>query len=150
MSFDPATFLDHTTDAANSTTFTPVPEGEYTAMIDGDPVMRQWTSKDGTKTGLAMDLNWLIDDASVKEKLQRDKVTVRQGIMLDLTDDGNLDTGKGRNITLGRLRDAVGLNEPGRPFSPRMLAGKVAKVAVKHRMADDQVYAEVKAVTRMA
>lgn len=149
--FDPATFLDQTVTDANSTTFEAVPEGEYTAMIDGDPEVRPWVGRqDPSKSGLTLDLNWLIDDAAVKAKLGRERVTVRQGIMLDLTEHGGLDTGKGRNITLGRLRDAVGLNEPGRPFNFRMLTGKVAKVSVKHRVNDGQIYAEVKGVARLA
>lgn len=145
--FDPANFLDATTTEAGSTTFTPVPEGEYTAVITGDPEIRQWTGKkDPTKSGLAADVTWSIDDPSVKQLLERDTVTVKQGIMLDLTDAGGLDMAKGRNVQLNRLREAVGLNKPGEPFSFRMLSGKVAKIQVKHRVEGEQVYAEVKAV----
>lgn len=147
--FDPTNFLDQTINDANSTQTIPVPEGEYTAIVDGEPVVRQWTSKDGTKTGLAVDLNWLVDDAGVKQAVGRDRIIVRQGIMLDLNDSGGIDTGKGRNANLGRLRDAVGLNEPGKPFNFRMLQGKLAKVSIKHRVADDVIYAEVKGVARL-
>lgn len=148
--FDPTSFLDASINEANSTVSTPVPEGEYTAVVAGDPEVRQWTSKkDPSKSGLALDITWDIDDPGVKAALGRDKVTVRQGIMLDLNDSGGLDTGKGRNVSLGRLREAVGLNEAGKPFNFRMLAGRVAKVKVSHRVEGDAVYAEVKGVARL-
>ena len=43
----------------------------------------------------------------------------------------------------------MGLNEPGKPFNFRMLQGKLAKVSIKHRVADDVIYAEVKGVARL-
>jgi len=147
--FDPSTFLDLTVTDPNSTVMTPVPEGEFTA-IAGEPVIRQWTSKDGTKSGLALDIPWEVDDASVKAALGREKVTVKQGLMLDLNPQGGLDTGKGMNVSLGRLREAVGLNTAGQSFSFRMLQGKVAKISVKHRLDGEQVYSDVKGVTRLS
>ena len=147
--FDPNTFLDMTMTDANSTVSTPVPEGEYIGIISGDPEVRTWQGrKDPTKSGLALDITWDVDDAAVKALLQRDRITVKQGIMLDLNEGGGLDTGKGRNVSLGRLRDAVGLNQSGQPFNFRMLAGKVAKIAIKHRIDGDAIYAEVKGVAR--
>ncbi len=148
--FDPNTFLDMTLTDANSTVSTPVPEGEYIGIVSGDPEVRPWQGrKDPTKSGLALDITWDIDDANVKALLQRDRVTVKQGIMLDLIVRAGRDSGTGRNVSLGRLRDAVGLNQAGQPFNFRMLAGKVAKIAIKHRIDGDAIYAEVKGVARM-
>ena len=147
--FNPDQFLDMQIEGQNDTKIIPVPAGEYTAMIE-EVKVRQWQSKaDPLKSGLTLDVQWLIDDASVKELLGRDKVTVKQGIMLDLTDAGGLDMGQGRNIGLGRLREALDLNQPGRPFSFTMLTGRVAKVNVSHRIADDNIFAEVKQVARI-
>jgi hypothetical protein len=59
--------------------------------------------------------------------------------------------GKGKNVSLGRLREATGLNEKGRPFGFRMLVGQMARVRVKHRPDNKNpeiVYAEVDAVTK--
>lgn len=150
MSFDPASFLDMTVTGENSTQSVPVPAGEYTAIVTKvEP--RTWTSKtDPSKSGVTLDLTWEIDDANVKQLLGRDKVTVRQGVMLDLTDSGALDMGRGRNVGLGRLREAVGLNSPGQAFSFSMLMGRLAKVAVNHRIDGENVYAEVKAVSRLS
>ena len=147
--FNPDQFLDMQFEGQNDTKVVPVPAGEYTAMIE-EVKVRQWQGKaDPSKSGLTLDIQWSIDDPSVKELLGRDKVTVKQGIMLDLTDAGGLDMGKGRNIGLGRLREALDLNQPGRPFSFTMLTGRVARVSVTHRIADDNIFAEVKQVARM-
>lgn len=148
--FNPDQFLDMQVTEANDTKLTPVPVGEYVAVIE-DVKCRQWQSKqDPSKSGLTLDITWSIDDPAVKELLGRDKVTVRQGVMLDLTESGGLDMGKGRNVGLGRLREAVGLNTPGQPFSFSMLVGRVAKVSVSHRIDGDNIYAEVKGVTKLA
>lgn len=148
--FNPDQFLDMQITEANDTKLTPVPVGEYVAVIE-DVKCRQWQSKqDPSKSGLTLDITWSIDDPAVKELLGRDKVTVRQGVMLDLTESGGLDMGKGRNVGLGRLREAVGLNTPGQPFSFSMLVGRVAKVSVSHRIDGENIYAEVKGVTKLA
>jgi hypothetical protein len=146
--FDPSSFLDLTVTDSNSTQATPVPVGEYPAVAS-EPEIRQWNSRDGTKSGLALDIIWDVDDAGVKSTLGRDKVTVKQGIMLDLNESGGLDTGKGRNVSLGRLREALGLNTPGVPFNFRMIAGRAAKIKVEHRVDGENIYADVKGVARL-
>lgn len=148
--FDPNQFLDMTITESNDTKATPVPAGEYTAIIS-KVECRQWQSKaDPSKAGLTLDVTWDIDDMGVKELLGRDRVTVRQGVMLDLNDGGALDMGKGRNLGLGRLREATGMNSPGQAFSFSMLNGRAAKVSVSHRIDGDNIYAEVKGVAKLA
>lgn len=147
--FDPSTFLDVSINEANSTQSEPVPVGEYMAVTN-EPVIRPWQSKDGTKSGIALDVPLEIDDAAVKAKLGRDKVTVTYGIMLDLNETGGIDTGKGRNIKLGKLRDALDLNKPGVPFNFRMLAGRALKVSIKHRVDGENIYSDVAGVARPA
>lgn len=150
--FDPNTFLEMTVEDSNSTVMIPVPAGEFTGIIDKIDC-RSWTSKkDPSKSGMTLDITWTVDDANVKELLGRDKVTVRQGIMLDLTDAGGLDMGKGKNVSLGRLREAVDLNQAGQPFSFKMLPGRMAKIVVSHRPNDqnpEQIFAEVNAVAKL-
>lgn len=148
--FDPQQFLDTNITDANSTQFIPIPEGDYN-MISTDVQVRPWNSRDGTSSGLALDIKYEVDDAGVKELLGRDKVTVKQGIMLDLNAGGGISTEKGRNVQLGRLREAMDLNKPGEPFNFRMLAGRVVKGHIKSRVADDgQIYNDVTAVARPA
>jgi hypothetical protein len=71
--------------------------------------------------------------------------------MLDLNESGTgMDTGKGKNVTLGRLREALGLNQPGTPFSFRQLIGRAAKISVTQRVDGDQIYNDVKGVVKLA
>jgi len=147
--FDPAVFLDASLDEANSTVSTPVPEGEYQAVIDKVETRAWQGKKDPSQSGIALDLIWNVEDQGVKTLLERDKVQVKQGIMLDLNASGGIDTGKGKNVALGKLREAVNLNTPGQKFSFRMLEGQMAKISVKHRIDGEQVFADVKAVAKL-
>ena len=110
--FDPASLFDSTTTEVNDTKILPIPEGEYLAVIESAEV-KTWASRDGLSSGLRLDVTWLIDDEAAKTATGRDKLTVRQGVMLDLNEAGNgLDMGKGKNVALGRLREATDLNAP--------------------------------------
>jgi hypothetical protein len=88
--------------------------------------VRTWTSKkDSTKSGVVLEVIWSIEDQGVKDTLGRDKVTVKQGVMLDMTPDGSgLDMGKGKNVSLGRLREALNMNQPGQRFRIHNAAGQ--------------------------
>jgi len=146
--FDPTQFLDMQFTEANDTVVINPDDGGYPAQIEKAD-FRQWQSKDGTKSGLALDITWELQSEAAKAKTGRDKVTVRQGLMLDMTDSGMIDMGKGKNISLGRLRDAVGQNIPGRPWSASQLVGQMAKVLVKQRVDGDNIYVDVKGVTKL-
>lgn len=150
--FDAQSFLDQTINEANDTTKVPCPVGEYTGIVSKVDC-RQWTKKDDpTVNGVTLDVTWEIDDQGVREILGRDKVICRQGIMLDITSAGGLDSGKGKNIGLGRLREALNLNTPGVPFSFNMLVGRLGKVRVTHRANPndpEQIFDEVTAVTKL-
>lgn len=153
--FDPAMFLEATLMDANSTVSIPVPAGEYIAIL-GDVKARQWQSKDDpTKQGVALDIIWEVDAGSLtpdgttlKDYLGRDKIQVKQGIMLDLNEGGGIDTGKGKNVKLGKLREAVGCNVPGQPFSFSMMQGRPARVVVEHRVVGEEIFGEIKSVAK--
>jgi hypothetical protein len=140
--FDPAVFLAAELTDANSTEYVPVPEGEYFAVVDKvEP--SQWQSRDKAKSGIKITLDWAIDDAGVRELLGRDKITVRQDVMLDTTESGSIDMGKGKNVRLGQLREAVGKNVPGQSFRFGDFLGAYAKVRVEHRVDNGQIYAQI-------
>src|ERR1700758_66921 len=146
MSFDADSFLQSSVSEANSTALIPCPIGEYQGIISKISP-RQWQSKDGTQSGIALEVFWLVEDAGVKATCAREEVVVKQSIMLDTTPQGGLDMGTSKNVALGRLREAVGKNTPGEPFSFAMLPGLAAKISVNHR--EDKtdpslVYAEIK------
>jgi hypothetical protein len=69
--------------------------------------------------------------------------------MLDINDAGNLDMSKGRNVQLGRLREALGLNTPGQAFSFQMIPGRAAKILVKQRVEGEDIFADVKGVVKL-
>lgn len=146
--FNPDIFLQGAVTEANDTKKIPCPVGEYTAVAEKVEA-RQWQSKDGLQSGIALDITWSIDDPAVKEVTGRDNVSVRQGLMLDVLDGGGLDMSKGKNIGLGRVREALGLNTPGQPFAPSMIQGRAAKVTVSHRVNGEDIYDEVKKVAAL-
>lgn len=148
--FDPQSFIDASITESLDTKVIPCPQGEFLGVIDKF-APEQWKSSDGTKSGIKLTVDWLIEDQSVKDFLARDTVKVRQQIFLDITDDGKLETGPQKNIGLGRLREAVGMNTPGQAFSFGMLAGAMAKVNVTHRPDPkdaENVFAEINKVAK--
>lgn len=150
MSFDPNTFLNTTYEEANDTKITPCPVGEYLAVASKVDA-KTWASLDGSKSGVKLEILWEIDDANVKQLLGRDKVTSRQNIWLDLNEAGTgLDLGKGKNVGLGRLREALDLNTPGQAFAFSMIEGRLAKVMVSHRVDGEDIYDEVKKAAKPA
>lgn len=147
MYFDPNTFLNSTYEEANDTKIVPCPAGEYLAIADKVEV-KPWASRDGSSSGLKLAILWDIQSDDAKAIVGRDSVKVPQDQMLDLTDTGALDMGKGRNVGLGRLREALGMNAPGEPFSMGAIQGRMAKVVVSHRPNGEDLYAEIKKVAK--
>ena len=132
--FDAQNFMNAVFDEVNDTKIIPCPAGEFNAQIEKvEP--KSGTISKGERTGetwAQIAVTYVIEDEAVRQLVGRDVVKVNDGVMLDLTPSGGLDMGKGRNISLGRLREACGLNNPGQPFSPMMLVGQRVKVSIKH------------------
>lgn len=148
--FSPEQFLDMQVTDTNDTKTIPVPVGEFTGIIKGVEI-RQWVSKkDPSRSGVTLEVTWTIEDPAVQELLGRSEVTCRQGVMLDVLETGGLDMGKGRNVGLGRLREAVDMNTAGVPFSFNALPGRMAKVIVEHEVVGEDVYARINKVARAA
>ena len=146
--FDPNSFFNETVDGAFSTSPEPIPEGEYLAVIaSGEKavVVRN------TKSSVVLDIQWEIQDAELAESLGRSTVSVRQSIFLDTTSQGTLDRGKGKNVSLGRLRAALGQNDASKPWSFGMLRGAgpaMIRVTQRPNPEDETiVYNDVKGVT---
>lgn len=154
--FNPEMFLNITTNEANSTELLQMPEGEYLAVTKGigPDSFKSFPIKQGDRAGqnfYRLDLVWEINDEGGKwrEYLGRDpKIT--QGIGLDISKDGTLEMGKGKNVALGQVREALGQNQSGKPWSMSQLGGQVAKIKVKHRLdaASGRTYVDVGAVTK--
>jgi hypothetical protein len=150
MSFDADSFMNFTTTDAGSTKVRPCPIGDWLAMVE-DIKFRSGTSDDG-KAWVSMDVFWSIQDEAPKQELGRDKVTVKQGIFIDLTDSGLMDMGPDKNVKLNRLREAVGQNVQGQPWAPSMLKGQLARIKVTHRpdeRSPGDFFADVGAVAKV-
>lgn len=122
--FNPDSFLNTVVKEANSTETVLVPATEHSAFIkDVKPRQQgEWA---------VLDIHWQVIDEEVEKLVGRTPI-VKQSIFLDLTDAGSLDFGKGKNVPLGRLREAVGQNQNGKAWSPGQLVGAVAVVKVSH------------------
>jgi len=148
--FDAASFLNATFSEVNSTQIKPAPEGDYIGQIE--PVTSESFKSGISAKGNAwarLDLAVVVEgNPAIKAATGLDKKTIRAGVMLDLTPSGGLDFSEGKNVALGRLRKATGLNNPGQPFAFSMFGGKMVKISVKHRFDPEdssKVYEDVKA-----
>lgn len=149
--FDPNTFLADTVTGANDTKYIPVPQGEYPAIIKSVAARQMPSKADPGKQVTVVDVVYDIDDQTVREVTGLDNPTVRQSVFLDLTPQGKLDMSKGKNIGLGKLREALGLNDPNKPFAFQDLTGRAAIVAVEHTPGknEGEVYANVSKVGKL-
>ncbi len=143
--FDAESILNVQVDQPMATQYEPIPEGEYTATI------RSVEARNTKNGSVVLDVQWAIDDPALAERLNRQELLVRQSIFLDLTPNGALDLGPNKNVRLGRLREAVGQNQPGQPWNLRMLEGAgPARIGVRHRTTEEgQVFEEVYKVAKL-
>ena len=141
--FNPDDFMNTAVEGELSTEYSPVPENEYIAVVEE---VKPDTTPSGTPL---LGVFWKIDAPGDDEA---DGRVVRQTIWLDVTGEGALDRGKGKNVQLGRLRAALNQNGPG-AWNPGMLLGAVARISIKHS-ADkdnpDRIYANVNGVVKAA
>jgi len=165
MSFDADSFMNQQVDGQLDTVVMQPPEGDYRAMI-GEftsesgfrtfTVQKQTSKRFGEEMTIFQPPFVLQSDprlAEVQQARNSDEITVyHQGIFLDLTDQGGLDMGKGKNVDLGRLRDAVGQNaKPGWKFTDLIGAGPVMVKIVheKDQNDDTKKYARVARVVKI-
>ena len=151
MSFDPSSFLNLTVTGSNDTKLIPIPIGEYIAVTKDIDIVPWQSKEDTSKSGLKLVVTIAIDDSKVAAATGSESNTVRYDCMLDLMPGGQgLDMGKGKNVALGRLREAINLNNPNEAFSFQQIPGRPLKVAVTHREWKGDLFAEVKAVTKVS
>lgn len=145
-SFNPDEFLNTQYDEALDTKVTPCPVGEFPGLAEKVDI-KPWAARDGSSSGLKLVVIWDIQDEGAKQVAMRDPLRVKQEQMLDLTETGQLDMGKGKNVGLGRIREALGLNTPGEPFAFSMIQGRMANCKVSHRVSGEDIFDEIKAIT---
>ena len=137
--FDPNAFLDMPVDVVFERR-PPLPVKDYQARIS-DVVARQWQSKDkynadGTpKSGIAYDVTLILSiPLDVKDQLglKIDELTLKDSIMLDMNEQGGLDSAPGANRQLRTYREALDMNKPGVVFRARDMVGRMLLVRIKH------------------
>lgn len=114
--FDKDTFLNQEVKGANEVKYTPVPQGEYKGFIDE-------LDTDAYEDTPILIVTYAIVDEALKTTLGLDKPTVQDRIFLDTEKDGSLSFGPNKNVRLGRTREAVGQNDPKKPWTFNMLRG---------------------------
>jgi len=131
--FNPDTFLEQTVTGSMDTKYPVIPAGEYPAISKSIAARKMPNVKKPEQGSFTVvDIVWLIDDAGVKEATKLDEPTCRQSIFLDLDAEGKLDLSATKNVQLGRLREALGLNNPEVVFSFSQLVGQPALVKIEH------------------
>lgn len=146
--FDASSFLNTPMGEANATRRDPLPAGETFGTIT-KVEMAHGTSDKGPWRKLNATIE--VGDPSYLASAARTKATLTYGIMLDLTDTGTIAMGPNVNVRLGKLREATGVNQPGKALTE--MVGRPIKIMVGHRPdANDPtvLYDEVKAVAKYA
>lgn len=156
MTFDPQAFMNSASDPM-PTQYPVCPEGEYLFVIDSDPKACTVENVSGIsqKTGKPYDFNQMVlaclcQDDGVRQKLGQERVTVRLRINLDLDPSTNkLVAGEGKNVALGRLREALGQNKPG--WTPQNLLGAGPFMGlVKHTTTEKGTFADIARVSKVS
>jgi len=71
------------------------------------------------------------------------ELTISDRAFLDLTPQGGIDNGKGKNRQQRVYREATGNNVPGTPFAWRMLTGATVKVKIAHELYNEAIVEKV-------
>lgn len=146
--FDKEAFLSQGTTEAGSTTYPTVPDGDYPAVID----KVDYNEVKGEQ-GIAPQLLvfWHLQSPQLESITNMKKSVVRQTLWLDLLANGGFDMSKGKNVSLNRVRDAIGQNVPGQQWNPKMMVGRPGVVRVTTRSAPDgRMFNDVSQVAKMA
>lgn len=141
--FDPDLFAQTAITGANDTRFAPVPEADA-ALVQA----KSYKIRSTDKGYVILDLTWSVQEQAARDATGLEDPTVRQSIFLD-TDGSALALGKGKNVGLGKLREALGLNDPTKPFRFDDIVGRMARAKISHRITPDgDTFAEVKGVIK--
>lgn len=151
--FNPDDFMSESTSNANPTRIPPCPEGEFAAVV-GQIEGKSWAKiegKDGRDDQFLCRIPLEIQDDEVKQALGRENVIVSLNCWFPIDPVSNkplID----ESVDLGRLREALGMNEPGQPFSMGQLSGSgPIIVTVSHREGKDgEIYDQVRRVQSLS
>lgn len=150
--FDPATLLDTTTSDA-LTRRPPLHAGTEMVGTIGEPKARQAPGKKNPQevyTFLDIPVEFdLTQYPHVQKLVNLEKLTLVYGFIIELNDAGAIDGAPGKNGRLRLLREALGLNEPGKPFNLRMLQGRQIRAIIGQREADGEIFDQIDKVAKV-
>jgi len=146
-SFDANTFLDSQISGKTSTERVLVEAGEYPANVVD---LRSATGfSDKTQEPWArLDVVFEIDDEVQRHRTGRSRILMTYGVMLELDENepDGLAKGKGKNVKLGKLREALGKNDG--DTSPREFMHCSARVLVKHEVYNNEPQEKISGVRK--
>jgi len=143
-----------------STRYVTPPEGDFNLMLDSRnlDVTKWFTSgiaQKGQNAGneyVTFEIPMEILDDKVRQALNQDHVYSRYKGFLDFAPDGSLDFSEGKNVKIGRLREALNQNDPNVPWDPSQLAlasGTIFKGHLKHTPNKDDPTAPFSEISRV-
>lgn len=147
MSFNSNAFLNQTVEAVLDTKRVPFPEGDHDEMQIVNLKINDGVVSKGDNAGkpwVQLEVKMDCLDPNVKEemKMTGDAMpALYWKEFLDLDANGNLDVSPGKNVKLGKLRQAAGQNSD-EAWSPMDLKGATLGARARHEMnKDNEPYA---------
>lgn len=126
--FDPTAFENSVTSEASSTSVTPIPAGEQNSIIEDYKFVPYTNGKTG-ESGVRCDISYsILDDTGAIQAHIGRPPRLTKGNFVDLDANGGFDFSKGKNVWLGKIREALGQNVPGQPWSFPMLKGQAIRL----------------------
>lgn len=151
--FDKDTFLNTEVKGANETKYTPVPVGEHKGAYVDDLGLDSYKDQNTQEDLPILIVTWTIPNEELKKSLGVEKVTVQDRMFLDVDKNGNVLFGPNKNVKLGKTREAVGQNDPKKPWNFNMLRGAGPcdlKITHNFNKAGEGPFARVDRVVRSA
>lgn len=142
--FDPEAFLHTVFTESSITQVPPPPEGEYIGTIRPGSLQLRFVGEDNIPL---LEMVFNVAGEEVQRTTGQPQVGVRYTCWLEKGPNG---VDIKNSVRLGRLREAIGLNTEGQPWSFSQFEGRQARVQVVHETgADGEVYAKIRRVTKI-
>lgn len=139
MTFDINSFLTSTLVAQDKKLVSP---GIYPALVHDLKVQSGIVGEGKKNAGqpwARLDIVFDIDSDQARQETGRSQVLITHGVMLNLSDSGEVVLTKGDR--LDKLRKVLGVTNE--PWSPADLKGRYGKVQIEHRTYNDSVLEDI-------
>lgn len=158
--FNAQQFIKSTVSGASSTRYAVIPEGDYSLMLDQRNLdVEKWfteqTASKGPNAGntfITCEVPVEIVDQTLRDKMGQEHVYSRYRFIVDTNAAGEIDMSEGKNVKLGRLREALNQNDKNVPWDPSMLAqasSVMFKGHLKHSPNKDDPQAPFSEISRV-